>query len=132
LAEPGGGAGGLAGFPRLFTPLAAARLLRGLGLADLTECALRTRAYRKQVPFHRNGRRIVFTIGDLQEIAEGQPCRPVPRPPCPATPPRSAITARTTMSRRHPVPHTGHADNRAWRARSPRQHQGRDQQGTQR
>ena len=38
----------------------------------MTECALRTRAYRRQVPFHLNGRRIRFTAGDLREIVEGQ------------------------------------------------------------
>jgi hypothetical protein len=42
----------------------------------MTECALRTRAYRKQVPFHLNGRRVVFSLADLREIAEGVACRP--------------------------------------------------------
>lgn len=36
--------------PELFTPAQAAEMLRGLGLAEMTECALRTRAYRRQVP----------------------------------------------------------------------------------
>src|SRR6266699_5170757 len=71
-SEPGG-------LPRVFTVPEAARVLRQLGLTEITECALRTRAYRKQVPFHLNGRRIIFTISDLRENAEGQPCRPQPR-----------------------------------------------------
>src|SRR6202050_1285124 len=75
--------------PCLFTPLAAAQMLRGSGLTDMTECALRTRAYRKQVPFHRNGRRIVLTDADLRRIAEGQPRRPA-RPPCDASPPSAS------------------------------------------
>ena len=58
--------------PRLFTPAQAAEILRGLGLTEMTECALRTRAYRRQVPFHLNGRRIRFTATDLREIVEGQ------------------------------------------------------------
>jgi hypothetical protein len=64
--------------PRLFTPAQAAEILRRLGLTEMTECALRTRAYRRQVPFHLNGRRIVFTTGDLREIVEGQARRPQP------------------------------------------------------
>ena len=59
------------GLPHVVSPGEAARLLRAAGLTELTECALRTRAYRKQVPFHLNGRRIVFTLADLREIAEG-------------------------------------------------------------
>ncbi len=38
----------------------------------MTEARDRTRAYRKQVPFHLNGRRITFTLSDLKEIAEGK------------------------------------------------------------
>lgn len=64
----------------MFSPAQAAEILRGLGLEDLTECALKTRAYRRQVPFHQNGRRITFTVDDLREIAEGQERRPEPRP----------------------------------------------------
>ncbi len=45
------------GLPQIFAPRQAAEILRGLGLTEMTECALRTRAYRKQVPFHLNGRR---------------------------------------------------------------------------
>ena len=41
--------------PQVFSPAAAAEVLRDLGLSELTECALRTRAYRRQVPFHMNG-----------------------------------------------------------------------------
>jgi hypothetical protein len=92
--------------PRLFSPLQAAEILRGLGLTEMTECALRTRAYRRQIPFHRNGRRIQFTADDLREIAEGQAQRPdstgAPRPsvhaaasaPAPKPAPRRS-TART-------------------------------------
>ncbi len=40
-----------ADLPQVFLPADAARVLRDLGLAEMTECALRTRAYRKQVPF---------------------------------------------------------------------------------
>jgi hypothetical protein len=54
-------------------------MLRGSGLTDMTECALRTRIYRRQVPFHRNGRRMVLTDADLREIAEGQPRQPARR-----------------------------------------------------
>lgn len=67
---------GTFGFAPVFSPSQAAEILRDLGLEGITECALRTRAYRKQVPFHLNGRRITFTVSDLQEIAEGQACRP--------------------------------------------------------
>jgi hypothetical protein len=66
------------GLAPVFSPTQAAEILRNLGLEDLTECALRTRAYRRQVPFHQNGRRITFTVDDIREIAEGQPHRPEP------------------------------------------------------
>jgi hypothetical protein len=36
----------------------------------MTETALRSRAYRRQIPFHLNGRKITFTESDLREIAE--------------------------------------------------------------
>jgi hypothetical protein len=87
---------------RVFSPAQAVDVLRSLGLEDLTECALLTRAYRRQVPFHRNGRKIIFTVGDLREIVEGQPQRPEPRarasapepaPTAPRTRRRSATTA---------------------------------------
>ena len=77
---------------RVFSPAQAVDILHSLGLEDLTECALLTRAYRRQVPFHRNGRKIIFTVGDLREIVEGQPQRPEPRArastpePAPAVP----------------------------------------------
>ncbi len=58
--------------PPIFLPADAALVLRGLGLAEMTECALKTRAYRKQVPFHLNGRRIIFTLEDLRQIAKGE------------------------------------------------------------
>ena len=64
------------GLAPVFSPAQAAEILRDLGLEDLTECALRTRAYRRQVPFHQNGRKITFTVDDIREIAEGQPHRP--------------------------------------------------------
>jgi len=102
------------GLPQVFTPIAAAEVLRGLGLADMTECALRTRAYRQQVPFHLNGRRIVFTLADLREIAEGQPRRPRPQP-MPALP---SVLPRP-VPRRRPVRHAGQPSTRAWRARTP-------------
>jgi hypothetical protein len=61
--------------PQDFTPAGAAEILRDLGLAEMTECALRTRAYRRQIPFHLNGRRIRFTTSDLRDIVEGPPQR---------------------------------------------------------
>lgn len=66
----------LIGLMPVFTPKQAAELLRSIGLEGITECALRTRAYRKQIPFHLNGRRVIFTAADLREIAEGQAVRP--------------------------------------------------------
>lgn len=66
------------GVPRVYSPAEAAAILRHAGLREMTECALRTRAYRKQVPFHLNGRRITFTLSDLSEIAEGRAHRPPP------------------------------------------------------
>jgi hypothetical protein len=65
--------------PAVFELPRAAEILRGLGLTGMTECALRARAYRRQVPFHRNGNRIMFTLDDLKEIAQGQATRPEPR-----------------------------------------------------
>ena len=67
----------LIGLAPVFTPAQAAGVLRSIGLDDITECALRTRAYRKQIPFHLNGHRIIFTTADLREIAEGKPRRPL-------------------------------------------------------
>jgi hypothetical protein len=64
---------------QVFEPPRAAEILRGLGLTGMTEIALRHRAYRRQVPFHRNGNKITFTLDDLKEIAEGQASRPEPR-----------------------------------------------------
>jgi hypothetical protein len=68
----------------VFSPAVAAEILRSLGLTEMTECALRTRAYRKQVPFHLNGRRITFTIGDLRMIAEGTAAVLSPEPTAPS------------------------------------------------
>jgi hypothetical protein len=103
--------------PRLFSPLQAAGILRRLGLTEMTECALRTRAYRRQIPFHRNGRRIQFTASDLREIAEGQAHRPdstgAPRPPVQAarSAPAPKITPRRSTAR------TAACAPVAWRAR---------------
>jgi hypothetical protein len=96
--------------PTVFSPQAAAEMLRGIGLTEITTCALRTRAYRRQVPFHLNGRRIVFTLSDLREIAEGG-----------ARPPASAHI--DTSSSTHPGTHGDPVHPRAdvhltgWRAR---------------
>ena len=94
--------------PLLFTPAEAAEILQQLGLPEMTECALRTRAYRRQVPFHLNGRRIRFTSGDLREIAEGQARRPRPAD-APPQPREQALRRSLTRSAEGP-PQT-------WRAR---------------
>jgi hypothetical protein len=99
--------------PRLFTPALAAEILRGLGLTEMTECALRTRAYRRQVPFHLNGRRIAFTTDDLREIVEGQPRRPEPL--ASAEPPRPS-----TRPARRRAPRTAERSTGTWRARQRR------------
>jgi len=101
--------------PQLFNPLQAAEILRHLGLTEMTECALRTRAYRRQVPFHLNGRRIRFTTGDLREIAEGQARRPRP----PDSPSARSSTRRPPASRRSPSQAAEQAPV-AWRARNSR------------
>jgi hypothetical protein len=101
------------GLPQLFTPAQAAEILRNLGLTEITEAALRSRAYRRQIPFHLNGRKITFTASDLREIAEGQARRPEPAAvslPKPAAPP---------ASRRSPQHAAGHPQV-AWRARPDR------------
>lgn len=100
--------------PQLFNPAQAAEILRGLGLTEMTECALRTRAYRRQVPFHLNGRRIRFTACDLREIVEGQPHRPSPVDRQQVPLPRSQPTSRRSQAHRSERP------PEAWRARSPR------------
>jgi hypothetical protein len=97
--------------PLLFTPAEAAEILQQLGLPEMTECALRTRAYRRQVPFHLNGRRIRFTSGDLREIAEGQARRPKAADAPPPQPREQAHRRSLTRSADHP-PQT-------WRARTP-------------
>jgi hypothetical protein len=103
------------GLPQVFSPAGATKVLRDLGLTEMTECALRTRAYRKQVPFHLNGRRIIFTLSDLKEIAEGEACRPQPR---------NERTASRTSSRpgqQHRTVHrSGEPSASAWRAHRPR------------
>jgi hypothetical protein len=100
--------------PQVFAPAEAARILRSLGLTEITECALRTRAYRKQVPFHLNGRRIIFTLGDLREIAEGETRKPVPRAEsaAPGPAPRPAPRCR-------PAHQGSEAQPDPWRARGP-------------
>jgi hypothetical protein len=106
----------LTGLAQVFTPAQAAEVLRGIGLDAMTACALRTRAYRKQIPFHLNGHRIIFTIEDLREIAEGQAIRPQPAEreaqAADTTPPRAARRARPRAPSQLP------AD--AWRERRPR------------
>jgi hypothetical protein len=99
------------GLPHVFSPAEAAGLLRSAGLSELTECALRTRAYRKRVPFHLNGRRIVFTLGDLREIAEGEARRP-----------QLSVMSGTTPQptpRRRPLVRRTAATSDPWRARKP-------------
>ena len=105
--------------PQLFTPKQAAEILRNLGLPEMTECALRTRAYRRQVPFHFNGRRIRFTVTDLREIVEGQAHRPLPVPvqdPASGTTPWPLPPRRRSTARR---PTRSSGDQ--WRARTPHQ-----------
>jgi hypothetical protein len=112
--------------PRVLTPARAAEILRTAGLEEITECALRTPAYRKQIPFHRNGHRIFFTMEDLCEIARGT-----------AYHPRTAGSASRSAAQPAPVEHPVSAHQPAparrrraslandhererWRARSPR------------
>jgi hypothetical protein len=99
------------GLPQVFFPAAAAAVLRNAGLTELTECALRARAYRRQVPFHRNGRRIVFTLGDLREIATGESHASGRRA-------HATAVARPTHHALPPRNSTATAD--CWRARRPR------------
>jgi hypothetical protein len=99
--------------PQLFTPAQAAEILRGLGLTEMTECALRTRAYRRQIPFHFNGRRIRFTASDLREIVEGQAQRPPERAESEARP-----SARPSAPRRSPA-RVATPPRETWRARRP-------------
>jgi hypothetical protein len=96
------------GLTQVFEPPRAAEILRDLGLTGMTECALRTRAYRRQVPFHRNGNRITFTLDDLKEIAEGQASRPEPR----ERRERARSDARRQARRADGASHNG-----PWRAR---------------
>jgi hypothetical protein len=109
--DPAAADTGPLGLPQVFFPAAAAAVLRDAGLTELTECALRARAYRRQVPFHRNGRRIVFTLGDLREIAAGEPHASDHRTPATAA-------ARPTHRALPPRNPTATAD--CWRARRPR------------
>ena len=98
--------------PQLFAPAEAAEILRRLGLTEMTECALRTRAYRRQVPFHLNGRRIRFTADDPREIVEGQSRPPEPKDSAPQSARRQAHRRSQARAADHP-PQT-------WRARQPR------------
>jgi hypothetical protein len=102
---------GSLGLPQVFFPAAAAAVLRNAGLTELTECALRARAYRRQVPFHRNGRRIVFTLGDLREIATGEPH---------AAGHRAQATAAARPTHRPLLPRNPTTTADCWRARRPR------------
>ena len=99
------------GLARVFTPEQAAGVLREIGLDGITDCALRTRAYRKQIPFHLNGHRIIFTLADLREIAEGQAFRP-------------QVAAHDLPDEDDPGGEAPERENKAvdgeWRARRPR------------
>ena len=101
------------GLAPVFSPAQAAEILRSLGLEDMTECALRTRAYRRQVPFHQSGRRIIFTIDDIREIAEGQPHRPEPR----TRVERTALAPVVPVRRRRSPSLVRDATRTPWRAR---------------
>jgi hypothetical protein len=101
------------GLARVFSPAQAAEILRDLGLENLTECALRTRAYRRQVPFHQSGRRIIFTVDDIRAIAEGQPHRPEPR----IRAERTAPTPVTPVRRRRSPSEVRNVTQGPWRAR---------------
>jgi DDE family transposase len=108
---------GTAALIRVFTPAQAAEALRSIGLDAMTACALRTRAYRKQIPFHLNGHRIIFTIGDLREIAEGQARRPEE----PAASRASATSVPPKPRRQHAAARSASpADASLWRARQVR------------
>jgi hypothetical protein len=98
--------------PLLFTPAEAAEILQQLGLPEMTECALRTRAYRRQVPFHLNGRRIRFTADDLREIVEGQARQPEPTDAAPSPPSRGQAPQRS-------LAHSADHPPQTWRARRP-------------
>jgi len=104
---------GSLGLTPVFSPTQAAEILRNLGLEDLTECALRTRAYRRQVPFHQNGRKITFTVDDIREIAEGRPRRPESR----ARVDRAAPVPLSDARRRRSPAEVRDAVRAPWRAR---------------
>lgn len=70
--QPGSQAG-LRGSTPVFEPPRAAYLLRRLGLTAITAGTLRARAHKKKIPFHRNGRRLFFTLADIKEIADSEP-----------------------------------------------------------
>jgi hypothetical protein len=110
-----------AGLPQVFTPARAAEALRAAGLQEMTECALRTRAYRRQIPFHLNGRRIFFTMEDLREISQGVAYKPeVDKYPEQGPPHKHDVpTLRQTATRRK-APQVNDAVDGQWRARRPR------------
>jgi hypothetical protein len=117
VQEGQGSAEGTAGLIRVFTPAQAAEVLRSAGLEEITECALRTRAYRRQIPFHLNGHRIIFTLGDLREIAEGQARRPEE----PSGSRASAAIVPPKPRRQHAAARSASpADASLWRARQVR------------
>jgi hypothetical protein len=113
---------GTSGLPRIMTPARAAELLRDIGLEDITECALRTRAYRKQIPFHRNGHRIFFTMEDLCEIARGTACHPADnrRPDHPTPTEHPVPPPHPPAVKRRKAPHANDHERERWRARWPR------------
>lgn len=112
----------LTGLPRVVTPARAAELLRGAGLEEITECALRTRAYRKQIPFHRNGHRIFFTMEDLCEIARGTAYHPKAsdRPHEAAPREHPAPAPRPPLVKRRKALQANDHERERWRARRPR------------
>lgn len=109
--------------PPLFSSPAAAEILRGIGLTEITACALRTRAYRRQVPFHLNGRRIVFTLSDLKEIAEGGAYRPASADRAPSPSPHPTVHG-------DPVHPEARVHLSGWRARHLHQPQSEEEQPT--
>ncbi len=99
--------------PQIFTPVQAAEILRELGLAEMTDTALLTRAYRRQVPFPLNGRRVRFTASDLREIVEAHSVRPQ-EPGDPSTRPGSP--REQPADQRHACPaELAHADQASHR-----------------
>jgi hypothetical protein len=110
-----------AGLPQVFTPARAAEALRAAGLQEMTECALRTRAYRRQIPFHLNGRRIFFTMEDLREISQGVAYRPeVDKYPEQGPPHKHDVPTLSQPAARRKAPQVNDVADGQWRARRPR------------